>query len=167
MRDFPSKLTSLASKVGAAKDQKAEKGRYMGQEEVKSFYEAVRSDPVLINRFLTVSIGTVHTVADKIFDLLSTTWKQERNEMIMPFFELEIMANIRELEVDALFTHFINEYKGPADNLAVDFWECLKQKNKAVSSTSNDNDNDTNIKNLRRGMLPRIHVLGHAFRQCL
>jgi len=87
--------------------------------------------------------------------------------MIMPFFEFEIMANIRELEVDVLFTHFINEYRGPVDTLAVDFWECLKQQNDAVSSTSKDNDSDTNIKNLCRERVPRIHVLGHAFRQCL
>jgi len=59
----------------------------MVQEEVESPYEAVRSDPVLIHRLLSVSIGTVHALADKIFDLLSTTWKEGRNEMIMPFFE--------------------------------------------------------------------------------
>jgi len=59
----------------------------MVQEEVKSFYAAVRSDPVLIHRFLTVSIGTVHALVDKIFDLLSTTWKEGRNEISIPFFE--------------------------------------------------------------------------------
>jgi len=58
------------------------------------------------------------------------------------------MGNIREPEVDALFTHFIDEYKGPVDRLAVDFWECLKQEKRVVSSTSNDND--TNIKRLYR-----------------
>jgi len=31
------------------------------------------------------------------------------------------MGNIREPEVDALFTHFIDEYKGPVDNLVVGF----------------------------------------------
>jgi len=68
--------------------------------------------------------------------------------MIMPLFELKIMANIREPEVDALFTHFINEYKGPVDDLATDFWDCLKEEKKIVTATSNDID--TNIKNFHK-----------------
>jgi len=55
------------------------------------------------------------------------------------------MGNILEPEVDALFTHYINEYKGPVDDLFVDFWDCLKQEKKFVSSASNNNDR--NIKN--------------------
>merc|ERR1719193_827641 len=68
--------------------------------------------------------------------------------MIMPLFVLKIMVYIRHPEVDALFTHFINEYKGPVDDLAIDFWDCLKEEKKIVSATSNDID--TNIKNFHK-----------------
>jgi len=56
------------------------------------------------------------------------------------------MGDILEPEVDALFIHFIDQYKGPLDNLAIDFWVCLKDEEKVVSSTSGDNDED--IRNL-------------------
>jgi len=52
------------------------------------------------------------------------------------------MGDIPEKEVDALFIHFINRYKGPFDNLAIDFWVCLKEEEKVVSSTSGDIDED-------------------------
>jgi len=55
------------------------------------------------------------------------------------------MSNILEQEVDELFTYFIDS-KGPVDNLAIDFWVCLKEEEKVVSSTSGENDED--IKNL-------------------
>jgi len=45
-----------------------------------------------------------------------------------------------------LFDHFIDQYKGPLDNLALDFRVCLKDKEKIVSSTSGDSDED--IRNL-------------------
>jgi len=95
----------------------------MAQDEVKHFYDAIRSDPVLIQRFLTVPIDTVHILADKILDLLSTPWKEGLDDMIMPFFEQKIMGmgHIMEREVDALFIHFIDQYEGPVDNLAIDF----------------------------------------------
>jgi len=132
----------------ATKGIKNEKRRYMAHDEVKHFYDAIRSDPVLIQRFLTVPIDTVHILADKILDLLSTPWKEGLDDMIMPFFEQKIMGmgNILEREVDALFMHFIDQYEGPVDNLAIDFWLCLKEEEKVVSSTSGDNDED--IKNL-------------------
>ena len=60
--------------------------------------------------------------------------------MLMPFFEQEMMGDILEQETDALFIHFINQYKGPFDNLAIDFWVCLKEEEKVVSSTSGDTD---------------------------
>jgi len=143
MKTFASKWKT---KLEAAKVNKPEKHRYMLQNEIKDFYEAIRSDPVLINRFLTVPIGKVHTLADKIFDLLITPWKEGLNEMLMPFFEWEMMCSITESEVDALFNHFIDQYNGPVDNLAIDFWVCLKDEKKVVSSSSGDNDVD--IKNL-------------------
>jgi len=87
-------------------------------------------------------------LADKIFDLLSTSWKEGLDEKIMPLFELKIMVNIREPEVDALFTHLINEYKGPVDDLETDFWDCLKEEKKIVTATSNDID--SNIKNFHK-----------------
>jgi len=87
-------------------------------------------------------------LADKIFDLLITSWKEGLDEMIMQLFGLKIMVNIREPEVDALFTHFINEYKGPVDNLATDFWDCLKEEKTMVTATSNDID--SNIKNFHK-----------------
>jgi len=46
--------------------------------------------------------------------------------MIMPFFELEVLDYIREPEVDALFIHFMNEFKDPDDNLKFVYWECIK-----------------------------------------
>jgi len=119
-----------------------EKRRYMVEDEIQDFYEAIRSDPVLIQRFFLVPIGKVHILADKILDLLITSWKEGLNEMLMPFFELEMMGEIPEREVDALFMHFINHYKGPFDNLAIDFWVCLKEEEKVVSSTSGDSDED-------------------------
>jgi len=52
------------------------------------------------------------------------------------------MDDISEQEVDSLFIHFINLYKGPFDNLAIDFWVCLKEEEKVVSSTTGDSDED-------------------------
>jgi len=143
MKTFGSKWSRKAK---AAKGNKPKKHRYMEQDEIKGFYEAIRSDPVLIHRFLTVPKSTVHTLADKILDLLITRWKEGLDEMIMPFFEQEIMDNILEAEVDAIFTHFIDQYRGPVDNLAIDFWVCLKEEKKVVSSTCGDRDED--IRNL-------------------
>jgi len=117
-------------KFKLAKVKKHEVRRYMGQDEIKEFNNAIRSDPVLIHRCLRVPIGTVHILADKILDLLSTSWKDGLNDMVMSFFEEEIMGmgDILQREVDALFTHFIDQYEGPVDNLAIDFWVCLKRK---------------------------------------
>jgi len=89
MKTFGSKWSRKAK---VAKVNKHEKRRYMGQDEIKDFYDAIRSDPVLIHRFLTVPIGTVHILADKILDVLSTPWKEGLDEMIMPFFEQEVMV---------------------------------------------------------------------------
>jgi len=142
MKTFGSKWSK---KDKAAKDEPKQR-RYMLQDEIKGFYDAIRADPVLIHRFLAVPIDKVHTLADKILDLLITPWKEGLSEMIMPFFEWEMMDDILEPEVDALFTHFIDQYKGSVDNLAIDFWLCLKQEEREVSSTSGDNDED--IRNL-------------------
>jgi len=76
---------SKCFKGKADKVNKPEKRRCMLQDEIKDFYKAIRPDPILIKRFLTVPIGTVQTLADKILDLLIT--KEGLNEMIMPFFE--------------------------------------------------------------------------------
>ena len=59
----------------------------MVEDEIQDFYEAIRSEPGLIQRFLTVPIGKVHILADKILDLLNTSWKEGLNDMLMPFFE--------------------------------------------------------------------------------
>jgi len=84
MKTFGSKWST---QVKAAKANKPEKRRYMVEDEIKDFYEAIRWDPVLNQRFLTVPIGKVHILADKILDLLITSWKEGLNEMLMPFFE--------------------------------------------------------------------------------
>jgi len=78
MKNFYSKRSSApaTTKVGT------KKGRYMVHEEIKAFYEAIHSDPALIHRFSKVPMDTVHTLADKIFDLLSTTWKEGLDEII-------------------------------------------------------------------------------------
>jgi len=83
MNTFGSKWST---QVKAAKVNK-QKRRYMVEDEIQDFYEAIRSDPVLIQRFLTVPIDKVHILADKILDLLLTSWKEGLNEMLMPFFE--------------------------------------------------------------------------------
>jgi len=58
-------------------------------------------------------------------------------EMIMPFFDVEVLDYIREPEVDARFIHFTNEFKDPDNNLKFDYWECIKlQRRKEVDSKS-------------------------------
>jgi len=84
MKIFGSKWST---QVKAAKVNKPEKRRYMVEDEIQDFYKAIRSDPVLIQRFLTVAIGKVHVLADKILDLLMTSWKDGLSEMLIPFFE--------------------------------------------------------------------------------
>jgi len=44
-----------------------------------------------------------------------------------------MMGDILEPEVDAIFIHFIDHYQGPLDNLAIDFWVCLKVEENVVS----------------------------------
>jgi len=97
----------------------------MEQDDVVGFFTAVRSDPVLIHGFINVPIGLVHHLANKMLDLPRTPCKERLKKMILAFFELPVLDCIREPEVDAMFTHFITEYKAPADNLAVDYWKCL------------------------------------------
>jgi len=141
MKTFRSN-SKRSTQVKAAEVNKNEKRRYMGEDEIQDFYEAIRSDPVLIERFFTVPIEKVHILADKILDLLFTAWKEGLDGMVMPFFKWEMMDDISEQEVDSLFIHFINLYKGPFDNLAIDFWVCLKEEEKVVSSTTGDSDED-------------------------
>jgi len=86
MKTFRSN-SKRSTQVKAAEVNKNEKRRYMGEDEIQDFYEAIRSDPVLIERFFTVPIEKVHILADKILDLLFTAWKEGLNEMLMPFFE--------------------------------------------------------------------------------
>jgi len=138
---------SIASTTAKVRSKKS---RYMVHDEINGFFAAIRSDPVLIHRFSKVPVGTVRTLADKIFDVLSTSWKEGLGEMIMPLFELKIMANIQEPEVDALFTHFIDEYNGPVDGLAIDFWNCLKEEKKIVTSTTKDIDENIKKLSIRR-----------------
>jgi len=143
MKCFRSKCsTGLAQrKIKKAKVEKVKRGRYLEQCEVERFFTAVRSDPVLIHRFIDVPIGVVHDLADKMLDLLRTPWKEGLEGMIMPFFELEVLDYIREPEVDALFTHLISEYQGPADDLAIDYWQCLSlEKREVVHSKSGKNE---------------------------
>eukprot|EP00495_Collosphaeridae_sp_1-RS-2012_P002716 TRINITY_DN230_c0_g2_i1.p1 TRINITY_DN230_c0_g2~~TRINITY_DN230_c0_g2_i1.p1 ORF type:complete len:164 (-),score=34.96 TRINITY_DN230_c0_g2_i1:2-493(-) len=162
MKTFGSKWSRKAK---VPKVNKHEKRRYMGQDESKDFYNAIHSDPVLIHRFLTISMGTVHILADKILDLLSTPWKEGLDEMIMPFFEQEVMGmgNVLERKADALFVNFIDHYEGPVDNLAIDLWVCLKEEEKVVSSTSGDNDEDI-IENLHNEVNGRSSETAKAHR---
>jgi len=91
MKSFGSKCSTVpaSSKVGAAninKRRDREKGAYLEQHEITGFYVAIRSDPVLIHRFVSVPIGMVQTLASRMLDLLRTTWKERHEEVIMPFF---------------------------------------------------------------------------------
>jgi len=143
MKCFGSKCSTgpAQRKIKKAKVEKVKRGRNMEENEINGFFKAVRSDPVLIQRFINVPIDIVHHLANKMFDLLRTPWKEGLEGMIMPFFELEVLDNIREQEVDALFTHFICEYQGPAENLAVDYWQCLSlDKREVVHSKPGNNE---------------------------
>jgi len=51
MKSFGSKRST---KVKAAKVNNREKRRYIVLDEIKDFYKAIRSDPVLIQHFLTI-----------------------------------------------------------------------------------------------------------------
>jgi len=85
MKTFGSKWSTQVN--AANKVDKPEKRRYMVEDKIQDFYEAIRSDPVLIQRFLTVAKYKVHVLADKILDLLTTSWKDGLKEMLIPFFE--------------------------------------------------------------------------------
>lgn len=78
----------------------------MEQDKITGVYIAVSSDPVLIHRVINVSRGMVHTLTNKMLNLLRKTWKGRLEGMIMSCFELEVFDCIRNPEVEALFTHF-------------------------------------------------------------
>jgi len=149
MKCFRSRCSTAPAptKIKTAKVDKTEKSRYLEQDDIKGFFTAVRSDPILIHRFINVPIDIVHHLANKMLDLLRTPWKEGLERMIMSFFEMSILDRIREREVDALFTHFIGEYKGNDDNLAFDYWKCLssEQKDKVHSKSGS---NEMNVKAL-------------------
>jgi hypothetical protein len=149
MKYFRSKCSTgpAQRKIKKAKVKKVKRGRCLEQHEIKGFSRAVRSDPVLIHCFINVPIGIVHHLVNKMLDLLRTPWKEGLEGMIMPFFELEVLDYIREQEVDPLFTHFISEYQGPADNLAVDYWQCLSLDKREVAQSKPGN-NKTNVRAL-------------------
>jgi len=91
MKTFCSKCSTVpaSTKVGAVyvkKQHNREKGAYLEQDEITGFSEAIRSDPVLIDRFVSVPIGTVQTLANRTLDLLRTPWKEGLEEIIIPFF---------------------------------------------------------------------------------
>jgi len=85
--------------------------------------------------------------------------------MIMSLFELKFMVNITEPEVDALFTHFINEFKEPVDDLATDFWDCLKEEKKILTATSNDIDTNkkTFIKSYSESMAEKSFFVNTTY----
>jgi len=75
------------------------------------------------------------------------------------------MVNIREPEVDARFTHFVNGYKGPVDDLANDFWACLKEEKKILTATSNDIDTNkkTFIKSYSESMAEKSFFVNTTY----
>jgi len=54
MKCFRSKCSTVSAPlmIKTAMVDKAEKGRYLEQDDIKGFFTAVRSDPVLVHRFI-------------------------------------------------------------------------------------------------------------------
>jgi len=85
--------------------------------------------------------------------------------MIMPFFELEVLDYIREPEVDALFTHFINWYKRPHGNLALDYWKCLSsEKREIVHSKSGNNEINVRALYTKINQNPLLRIGSNQYR---
>jgi len=73
----------VAANVRKRRNRK--KGAYLEKDEIIGFDVAIRSDPVLIHRFVNVPICKVQTLANSMLDLQRTTWMEGLKEMIMPF----------------------------------------------------------------------------------
>merc|ERR1719474_374737 len=99
-------------------------------EEMLKFHEAILSDPVLIHRFKEVKLAVILILANKMLDLLRTSWNEELKELILPFFQQQVLDKVKEAEVDALFTHFLNECDLQGYNTAGDYWICLDRLKK-------------------------------------
>jgi len=56
-----------------------------------------------------------------MLDLLRTSWNEGLEELILPFFQQQVLDKVKEAEVDALFTHFLNECDLEGYNTAGDY----------------------------------------------
>jgi len=100
--------------------------------DILNFHEAILADPVLIHRFMKVRGPVILSLANKMLDLLRLSWNEGLEELIPPFFELRVLDRVKEAEVDALFTHFLNECNLVGYDVAGDYWLCvdrIKRKN--------------------------------------
>ena len=99
-------------------------------DEVLKFHEAILSDPVLIHRFKEVKQSVILIIANTMLDLLRTSWNEGLEELILPFFQQQVLDKVKETEVDTLFTHFLNECDLEGYNTAGDYWICLDRLKK-------------------------------------
>merc|ERR1719474_1422319 len=99
-------------------------------EEMLKFHEAILSDPVLIHRFKEVKLAVILILANKMLDLLRTSWNEGLEELILPFFQQQVLDKVKETEVDALFTHFLNNCDLDGYNTSGDYWVCLDKLKK-------------------------------------
>jgi len=106
--------------------------KYLVQNDIVNFHEAILADPVLIHRFMKVREPVILSIANKMLDLLRHGWNEGVEELISPFFEQRVLDRVKEAEVDALFTHFLKECNLEAYDVAGDYWICvdiIKRKN--------------------------------------
>jgi len=104
--------------------------KYLVPKEVLNFQAAILSDPVLIHRFKEVEQSVFLIIANKMLDLLRLSWNEGLEELIMPFFQQEILDKVKEAEVDALFDHFLKECDLEGYNTSGDYWICLDKLKK-------------------------------------
>jgi len=93
--------------------------------DVLQFHVAILSDPTLIHRFKEVKQSVILTIANKMLDLLRTSWDEGLEELIMPFFQQRVLERVKVTEVDALFTLFLKECDLEGYNTAGDYWRCV------------------------------------------
>jgi len=93
--------------------------------DILNFHEVILSDPVLIHRFKEVKQCVILIIANRMLDLLRLSWDEGLEELIEPFFQQRVFDKVKEAEVDALFTHFLEKVDLEGYNTAGDYWVCV------------------------------------------
>jgi len=108
-----------------SKENARTRTQYLIMSDILDFHGAILSDPVLTPRFKEVQQSVILTIANKMLDLLRVSWNEGLEELIEPFFQQRVLYKVKEVEVDALFTHFLKECDLEGYNMAGDYWICL------------------------------------------